>query len=210
MRLYHHPFSPNARRAVMAALQLEADVELVVVDLPKGEQRKPEYLAMNPNGRVPVLKDGDFHLWESHAIMQYLADKTPGQTLYPQELEARADVTRWLFWNAHHFQPSCGVLAFENLVKKLVGGGDPDPHELARGDKMVKLYAGVLDGHLAGKEWIAQGRLTLADLAVATPLQFALPAKYPIGDLKNLQAWFARVQDLDVWKKTALPAAPGH
>src|SRR5579862_1624600 len=105
MRLYHHPLSSNARRAVMAALHLGTEVELVHVDLGKGEQRKPDYLKRNPNGKVPVLDDDGFLLWESCAIMQYLADRTPGQTLYPTELRARADVNRWLFWSAHHFSP---------------------------------------------------------------------------------------------------------
>ena len=80
MRLYQHPMSANSRAATLAALQLKAPVELVFVDLAKGEQRLPAYLKLNPNHRVPVLEDGDFHLWESRAIMQYLADKTPGQT----------------------------------------------------------------------------------------------------------------------------------
>ncbi len=87
MRLYHHPFSFNARRAGMAAIQLGVPVEPVFVDLPKGAQRQPQFLKLNPNHRVPALEDDGFILWESHAIMQYLADKTPGQALYP--LEAR-------------------------------------------------------------------------------------------------------------------------
>src|SRR5579883_2888675 len=105
MRLYHHPYSSNARRAAMAAVALDAPVELVFVNLATREQRKPEYLRMNPAGKVPLLEDGDFYLSESQAIMQYLADKTPGQTLYPAGLCARADVNRWMFWCAHHFQP---------------------------------------------------------------------------------------------------------
>ncbi len=101
MRLYHHPMSSNARRAVMTVLHLGVDVDLVLVDLAKGEQRRPEYLRLNPNGKVPVLEDQGFVLSESHAIMQYLADRTLGQTLYPEAIQARADVNRWLFWSAH-------------------------------------------------------------------------------------------------------------
>jgi glutathione S-transferase len=204
MRLYHNPLSANARRAVMTVLQLGiADrVELVKVDLAKGEQRSPEYLRMNPNGRVPVLDDGGFVLWESHAIMQYLADGTPGQTLYPTERPARADVNRWMFWNAHHFAPAVAVLNWERMVKRFLGAGEPDPAEVARGEKLVAQFAGVLDAHLAGKEWLAQGRLTLADLAVASPLMSTVPAKLPVTGLANLQAWFSRVQALDAWKKT--------
>src|SRR5690349_7727593 len=127
MRLYHNPFSANARRAVMTALELGTKLELVTVDLAKGEQRKPEFLRMNPNGRVPVLDDDGFFLTESHAIMIHLAEKTPGQTVYPTELRARADVNRWLFWSAHHFMPAVSILNWERFVKGLLKLGEPDP-----------------------------------------------------------------------------------
>jgi glutathione S-transferase len=204
MRLYHHPMSSNARRAVMTALHLGTAVELVFVDLAKGAQRAPEFLRMNPNGRVPVLDDDGFLLTESHAIMQYLADRAPGQTIYPAEARARADVNRWLFWNAQHFQPAVGVLNWENFVKPMIGRGDPDPREVLRGEGLVGETARVLDAHLAGKEWVVGGTLTLADLALATPLATSEKAKLPVRDFANVQAWFARVQALDVWKKTSL------
>ncbi len=110
MRLYHHPRSLNARRAVMTAIHLGSPVDLVFVDLQKMEQRQPQFLRMNPNHKVPVLEDEGFYLWESHAIMQYLADKTPVQTIYPTDLKARADVNRWLFWSAQHFTPAVAIL----------------------------------------------------------------------------------------------------
>jgi glutathione S-transferase len=214
MRLHHSPFSANARRAVMTAMHLglvRAEetgtgprVELAVVDLAKGEQRSPAYLKLNPNGRVPTLEDGTFALTESHAIMQYLADLTPGQTIYPTETRARANVNRWLFWNAHHFAPAIAVLNWENVVKKMTGRGDPDPKELARGEMLIGQTASVLDAHLTGREWIAEDKLTLADLAIGTPLMSMVPAKLPVTQYANLQKWLGRVQELSVWKKTGL------
>lgn len=204
MRLYHHPMSSNARRALMTAIHLGTKLEPVVVDLAKGEQRTPEFLRMNPNGQVPVLDDDGFLLTESHAIMQYLADITPGQTIYPTEVRARADVNRWLFWSAYHFQPAISVLGWENLVKPMIGAGETDPKEVKRGEQLVTRCAQVLDGHLAGKQWVAQDRLTLADLALASPLMATGPARLPVTGYANLQAWFGRVQELDAWRKTAL------
>ncbi len=204
MRLHYSPFSSNARRAVMTALHLKADVDLVNVDLAKGEQRKPQFLALNPNGKVPVLEDGDYVLTESHAIMAYLADKTPGQTLYPPDLRARGDVNRWMFWNAHHWAPAVAVFNFQRVVKKMIGQGDPDPHEIARGERELAQFAGVLDAHLAKREWIIGDHFTLADLAIATPLMATVPAGVPVTQYENLQAWFARVQQLEAWKKTSL------
>jgi glutathione S-transferase len=204
MRLYHHPMSSNARRAVMTAIHLDAKVDLELVDLAKGEQRSASFLGKNPNGKVPVLEDDGLVLWESHAIMQYLADKTPGQTVYPAEIRARADVNRWLFWSAHHFTPSVSILGWENLVKRMIGAGEPDPAAVKRGELLVSENARVLDSHLAGKKWIAQDRLTLADLAIATPLMIIEKAKLPVNGFANLMMWFRRVEGLDAWKKTSL------
>jgi glutathione S-transferase len=204
MRLYHHPMSSNARRAVMTAIHLGTKLDLVVVDLAKGEQRAPDYLRKNPNGKVPVLEDDGLVLWESHAIMQYLADKTPGQTVYPAEIRARADVNRWLFWSAYHFTPSISILGWENFVKPMIGQGDPDRLLVQRGEALVTENARVLDAHLEGKKWIAQDRLTLADLAIATPLMVIAQAKLPVNGFANLMTWFRRIEGLEAWKKTGL------
>jgi glutathione S-transferase len=205
MRLYHHPYSFNARRAVMTALHLNAPVELVFVDLQKGEQRQPQFLKLNPNHKVPVLEDDGFLLWESHAIMQYVADKTPRQTLYPAETRARADVNRWLFWCSQHFSPAISILNWEHAIKGLIGLGAADPAEVRRGEQLVREFGGILDAHLAGRDWICGSALSLADIAIAAPLAATGPAKLPVTDLSNLQRWFAGMQTLEVWKKTALP-----
>ncbi len=208
MRLYHHPYSDNARRAVMTALHLNAPVELVFVDLQKGEQGQPHFLKLNPNHRVPVLEDDSFVLWESHAIMQYLADKTPGQTIYPVEIKARADVNRWLFWCGCHLTPAIGILNREYFIKRMIGLDGPDPAEVKRGEDLVREFGGVLDAHLAGRAWICGSALTLADLAIVTPftglLATTAPEKLPIGPFANIQRWLARVQALDAWKKTVV------
>ena len=117
MRLYYHPLSSNSRRVLLTAHHLGLDLELVVVNLTGGEHKTPEYLRLNPNGRVPTLVDGGFELWESHAIMQYLADKSPEQDIYPKDVSARADVNRWLFWSAYHFAPAAD-LSLESGYRK--------------------------------------------------------------------------------------------
>ena len=155
MRLYQHPMSANARAAIMTVYQLNAPVELVHVSLETGEQNQPAFLKLNPNHRVPVLEDGDFYLWESRAIMQYLAEKSPGQTLYPTQVRARADVNRWLFWSGQHFAPAIGIFFFENVVKGMIGRGAPDPAELKRGTTLFNEFAAVLDTHMADRQWIS-------------------------------------------------------
>lgn len=187
----------------MTAICLNVELDLVVVDLSTGEHRTPDYLHLNPNGKVPFLDDAGFHLWESHAIMQYLADKTPGQILYPEDIQARADVNRWLFWSAYHFTPAVGFISRERVSKRMVGGsGAPDPLEIERGETLLKAAASVLDAHLAQRQWIAQDKLTLADLAIASPLMHTAAAQLPVMGYENMQAWFARVQALDAWKRS--------
>jgi glutathione S-transferase len=203
MRLYYHPLSSNSRRVLLTAYHLGLDLEMVAVDLSSGEHRTPEVLRLNPNGRVPILVDGGLHLWESHAIMQYLADKSPGQDIYPKNVSARADVNRWLFWSASHFAAAAGFIIRERVSKRILGGGAPDPGEIARGEALLAAVAPVLDRHLAAKQWIAQDRLTLADFAIAAPLMHISAAQLPVAEFENLQAWFGRVRSLDAWTKSS-------
>jgi glutathione S-transferase len=192
----------------MTAIQLGTNLELVVVDLANGQHRTPEYLQLNPNGKVPLLDDDGFLLWESHAIMQYLSDQTPGQTIYPADVRARADVNRWLFWSAYHFTPAVGVISRERVSKSMVGRpGAADPTEIARGEALLRGAAAVLDAHLAGRQWVAQRVLTLADLAIAAPLMHMEAARLPLADFANLRAWFDRVQALEAWKTTGVGLA---
>lgn len=208
MKLYYHPLSGNSRRVLLVATHLDIPLERIVVDLPKGEQRAPAHLSRNPNGLVPVLDDDGLILWESRAIMQYLAEKTPGQTLFPTDIRGRAEVNRWLFWCAAHMAPANTVLVFENVVKGLTGRGPADPVEIARGEALVARHAPVLDAHLAERPWVALDRLTIADFSLAASFALAGPARLPIAKYENLRGWLGRVQELDAWKRTAPPAPP--
>jgi glutathione S-transferase len=205
MRLYYNPLSGNSRRARIAALLLRTDLHLVLVDLPKGEQHQPPHLQRNPNGRVPVLDDDGFLLWESRAIMQYLADKTPGQSLYPTDARARADVNRWLFWDTAHFAQGVAVLTFERLIKRMSGRGEPDPAEVKRGEGLVAQFFPVLEGQLAGKTWVTQDRMTLADVSLGTTLALARLLEIDLGPYPSMRAWHGRIRELDAWRATEPP-----
>ena len=201
MQLYHHPLSASARRVLMAAAHLGVALDLVEIDLTSPDDRR-RLEEMNANSKVPVLVDGDFVLWESCAIMQYLADGTPGQTVYPHDRAARADVNRWMFWTCQHFAPALGVFGWENVWKKAVTGEDADPRELARGARDVAQTAAVLDKHLATRRWLVGDAVTLADYAMAAPLMYKEQARLPLDDYPHVLAWFARVQELPAWQRT--------
>src|SRR5690349_3175329 len=131
MQLYGFPPSPNTWKVLALAHEIGAPLDLQLVDLTKGAQRAPEYLALNPCGRTPVLVDGDFTLWESSAILQYIAAKA-NSPLYPDDMRMRADIARWQSWQLAHWQPSVAPMIFENIVKRLVLKlGEPDAKVVA-------------------------------------------------------------------------------
>src|SRR5271166_4644080 len=154
MKLYHNPLSPNVRRVRLTAAVLGLELEEKKLDFAKGEHKNPEYLALNPNGAVPTLVDGDFVLTESRAIMQYLASKKPESGLLPRDEAARADVLRWQFWDAAHFSPQLGTFTFQKIIKPMTGLGDPDQGKIDEALTNFRRYAGVLDKRLEGKRYV--------------------------------------------------------
>jgi len=207
MKLYYHPNSPNCVDVLATANQLGLALDLELVELTKGAQKNPAYLKINPNGRVPALVDGDFKLSESNAIMQYLASKQPGNALWPENLRTRTEITRWQFWQASQWNRGAGMLVWENLIKKFLNLGAPDPAKIKEGTELFHASAAVLDGHLQGREYLVGGGLTLADFSVAAMLVYAVPGRYPLENYPNIRSWYARVAALDAWKK-ALPPMP--
>jgi glutathione S-transferase len=202
MKLYHNPLSPNVRRVRLTAAVLGLELEEKKLDFAKGEHKNPEYLALNPNGAVPTLVDGDFVLTESRAIMQYLASKKPESGLLPRDEAARADVTRWQFWDASHFSPHLAAVAFEKLLKGMMGLGDPDPAKIQESLGSFRRFGGVLNKRLEGRQYVVGSALTIADLTLASSLMYAKQAEVPLAELPNVQSWFSRISDMDGWKKT--------
>ena len=203
MKLYHNPLSPNVRRVRLTAAVLGIELEEKKLDFAKGEHKNPEYLALNPNGAVPTLVDGDFVLTESRAIQQYLASKKPESGLLPRDEAARADVTRWQFWDASHFSPNLATLAFEKLLKGMMGMGDPDARKIEESLGNFRRFGAVLNKRLEGKQYVVGSALTIADLTLASSLMYAKQAEVPLAELPNVSAWFSRISDMDAWKKTA-------
>lgn len=203
MKLYGFPASPNTWKVRALAAHLKMPLEFELVDLLKGDQHAPAFLTINPTGRTPVLVDGDFKLWESNAILQYLAGKNP-TPLDPNDANGRADVTRWLCWDlAHWGAQACQPLIFENLVKKFVNLGAPDQTAVAKATECFNKEAKMLDTHLGRHKYLVNDMLTIADFAVAAPLFHAQGAAIPLGPYSHLQNWFERVSALPCWSETA-------
>src|SRR5262245_52453874 len=206
MKLYGFPPSPNTWKVRAVAAQLGIPLELEPVDLTK--RRTPDYLALNPTGRAPTLVDGDFILWESAAIMQYLASRSPN-TLWPSDPRTRADIMRWQSWQLAHFGPdACQPLTFQRLVKKILNLGPPDEAVVAKATEAFHREARVLDAHLAKQSYLVGGALTLADFSVAATMTYAKEAELPVAPYAHLRDWLTRITALPAWRDSAPQRAP--
>ena len=208
MRLHVFPPSPRAIKVIALAHHLGLDCERHVVDLFKGDQMKPEFAALNPNKRMPVLEDDGFVLWESNAILHYLASKKPESGLWPSDAKGQADVLRWLSWEAAHWTPACSPMAFERVVKKLAGLGDPNLEEVAKGEKQFHQFAEVLNAHLKGRKWLLDEQLTIADFSVGAPMVMAEAGQYPAANYPEIVRWYGTLAALPAWKRAIVLPPP--
>jgi glutathione S-transferase len=206
MKLYYFPHSPNTRKVLTVVHHLGLKIDLEMVDLIQGAQMQPEYLELNPNHMTPTLADGNFVLWESNAIMQYLAAQTPGNELWPSDARTQADISRWQCWQLAHWGPACQPIIWERMVKPMLGQGEPDAQIVAEAEERFHRFAAVLNGCLAGRPWLVGKSATLADFAVAADLMYKDAAQLPVSSYTEIQRWYEGVEEVEAWQKAAPPA----
>jgi glutathione S-transferase len=198
MTLYYSDIL-SARRACTAAKYLKAPVDYVYLDLPKGDQKKPAYLALNPNGKVPTLVKGDRVTAEADAVVCQLSDDMDGD-LWPHDAR-QLDIIRWFSWNMQHFTRAGGTLFFENIVKRRFGIGAPHPRTVDEAQSEFRRYAAILADHLAGRKWLVGDSMTAADFAVAMTLPFAEEAQIPLNEFPNVRRWHDRLNEIEAWRE---------
>ena len=189
LKLYWHPISGHAHRAHMLLSMLQLDFELVTVDLPAGEHRKPEFLALNPFGQIPVLVDGDTIISDSNAILIYLAsvyDKDKGWL--PDSPRARAHVEQFLSLAAHRLAGSIAKLRAANLFSRAI---DREPL-LEEADKLLS----QLQVYLNKRTWLVDDNPTIADLALYSYLKVAPEGGVSLADYPNVRRWLENVESL--------------
>ncbi|RLA31231.1 MAG: hypothetical protein DRR15_13550 [Gammaproteobacteria bacterium] len=185
MLLHSFFITPNNRKVEAFIKHFDLDVEIHQVNFREQENKTDKFLAMNPMGKVPVLVDGDLNLWESNAILTYLATLFPETHALPTDPKGRADVDRWLHWQSSHLMPAIG---------KLKTGEETDPKSL------MPLYK-VLDTQLQGKEYIC-GELSVADFAIAAYTLTKMGRQFDYSDVPNVAAWRDRVAQLKGFVET--------
>lgn len=198
MKLYYSDIL-SAHRACAVARYLNAPVEYIYLDLVKGDQKKPDYLRVNPNGKVPTLVKGKRITWESDAVICQLSEDM-GADLWPHDAR-QIEITRWFSWNAQHFTRAGGALYFEYIVKKRFCIGTPDPTAVDEAQSEFRRCALVLNDHLAARSWIVGDSMTVADLSVAMTLPYARDAQLPLNEFRNVRRWYDQIDAIEAWRE---------
>jgi glutathione S-transferase len=199
IKLYDTELSANAHKCRMLMSMLGIDYERVDVKLAKGEHKTPEFLAMNPRGQVPVLTDGDVCLYDSGAILVYLAMKYGDENWLPRDPAGMAEVVAWLCFAANEINNGVTVARFAKLTNNLAIDLETAQR---RGGASLK----VLDAVLADREWLALGRPTIADIACYPYIALAPEGEVRLDGRDNVIAWIHRVEALPGWvPMTGLP-----
>jgi glutathione S-transferase len=198
LKLHGFPMSPNTRRALFALEEHGAAYELVTVNLMAGEQKTPAYLALNPTGRVPTLVDGDFVLWESNAILEYLAALHPERELGARSPVETGEMARWMFMNAAHLSPNVARI-FAHTIRLPEDQRIPRLVEEARVEVDKSLHAMAMRLETSGEHLL--GRFSLVDIAIAPTLGAAPMLGIDLGRFPRVAEWMKRVSERPAWKK---------
>ena len=201
MKLYFFPPSPNVRKvnAVISHLGIR-DIDREIVNVARGEQRLPAFLAINPMGKLPALDAGDgLFLWESNAICQFLCERRGDTSFYPRDSRVRADIARWLFWEASAWSAATTILTTENVRKPMLGIGEPDPASVMEGEEKFRPLASLLNDQLASRPFLVGDAVTLADVVVGGSATYMERGRFPVADFPNLRAWWARLHRIAAW-----------
>ena len=203
MKLYNANLSPNALRVRAVAKELGIELEIVDLDFRKGENKTEAYLALNPNGKVPMLVDGDFVLWESRAINAYLAS-LKGAAL-PADAKKRAIVDQWSYWHAVHLGPAMQRVVFERVLKKMFGMGEPDETAIEPSLKELAQLLPILDANLAG-QGMGRGRTEHRGFRGGEHLRLPQArAASRSTTTPHIAAWLERMEARPSWQDAVAP-----
>jgi glutathione S-transferase len=198
MKLYSTSLSNNGKRVRICAAELGIPLEQMPFDFTRGDARAPEYLKMNPTGKVPTLSDGDFSLFESAAIIWYLAAQGEANPLRPADARDQADTLRWMFYGACHLDPYFATLIVERFVKAR-RQAPPDEHLTAYAEQQLARFVPVVEQQLAGREYLT-GRFGLADIALGATLEIGPFLKFDLEPYPNVRAWIGRLSARPSWR----------
>ena len=207
MQLYGHPFSYNSRKVETTLRHLDLPFEFTLVDLAKGEQRGPVVGALNPNHKVPVLVADGLTMWESTAIIRYLAGKH-GPRLLGADLADRFEVDRWLSWQLAEFGPATSAVNWLSRIQPMLSGQPADPEAVVRVKAELARRVPILENRLRDREWLAAG-FSLADIALGAVTDTMMGAAPELlADAPNITRWHAALHATHGWAGPGAPPRP--
>jgi len=199
--LFSDERSGSCRRVLAVIKHLELDIKIENVDILAGETKSPDFLELNPQGKLPVLVDGDVILTEAAAIMLYICDQFKDTSLNPTGAE-RFQMLRWMFWAAEHFRTSAPIYFEEKLIA-IAMGGQPDEARLAEADRRIDEFAPMLDKHLSENNFVLGETPSLADFDLAAPLSQMTRTGVPYEKYPNIMRWDKSLEEaIPAWKET--------
>jgi glutathione S-transferase len=212
--VYLDPCTINCRKVLSGLDLMGVPYKTENIDYFKGEHKSDSYTKVNPCQTIPAATDGDLVLTESNAILMYGAEHAKDESFYPKDAAKRADINRWLLWEASVWFGNNYVYVIENVAKPWIFKADPDKAALEAEEPKWRKSAGILDERLAKHKFLTGDKITIADIAVAAPIHLWQPSKVPIDDYPNLKRWIQEVEKIPAWneRQKAVDDAlmPGH
>jgi len=199
LTLYGHKISIRSNKVEMVANALGLEFKFIQLDLMAGEHKKPEFLAINPLGKIPAIDDDGFHLFESNAIIKYLTRKQ-GSGLYPQDLVQQAIVDQWLDFAANHIDSKIVSIVFNRFIAAKTPQG-VDERSVSEAYDFLNTYLPQLDTQLAKNAYLAGEAMTLADinlLAIIDPVEIA---EIDISPYTHLNRWRTALRGQEFYLK---------
>ena len=195
------PKRGSAARCHVLAKEIGLEYEAISIDLGKGEQNSPEYLKLNPNGKVPSLVDGDFVLWESAAINNYLASRYKPELL-GDSIEDKALIDQWSYWGMLEIQPHIHRIGFQ---KFRVPDDQRDENAIQEAVNALPGVLKILDEHLSDREYMLGDRFTLADINLGTVVMGTQRIEFDLSDYSNINRWMQMILKRPSFKEGLAP-----
>lgn len=204
MKIYGHPWSINTRKALMVCAEKGHRAELALVMLPKGEHKQPEHLARHPFGKVPVLQDERFVLYETQAINRYLDRSLPGPALVPADAHEAALVDQWMGVADAYLAPNAQPFIVEKLFRRYLGG-ELDQRAIESGHTGMQAPLDAADRWLATNPYFAGSAFSLADIHWMPYVEYLtrIGVDEDVARRKHFAAWWQRVSERPSWQRVA-------
>lgn len=190
--------SANVQKAVWALEELELPYEHVPIGGAWGGNNTPEYLAMNPNGLVPTLRDGDVTVWESHAVVRYLSAEYGSGLLFPLEPRDRAAADQWTDWTATTFQPAWIGLFWAKVRTPLA---QQNPVAIDRALASTNRCLAIMEQRLGASPYLGGAEFTYADIVAGAAMYRWATMEIERPELPAVEAWHGRLNERRAFRK---------